>query len=585
MSIADVRDRVIAADPGLVRLYMAMRATAAVGTALGLLLALRSALHFPLTVPLLGAALGMTWTISVNDLTLREQRSTTLALWPAAALCVTVGTLTAANRYLSDSLFVGTLFLSIYARRYGPRGAALGTIGVIAFFFALFLHAAARDVPWLVLALAITALCTYAYRFIIFPDRPRLALANALAAFQARQRLIERARTVEQRTHHLYRLNEIALILDDLLAAPRDRRTVLQAEIAAACGASEPLRVDPSAPVRSDWTARGPFRIGTTPDTGRIAPTTRQAVQLTAAAIPAILIGEFLSPQRWYWAALAAFVTFLGTSSSGETRVKAWSRVFGTALGVVAGIVVAYPVRGHDTLAFCLVLVCLFAAVYTVRLSYAVMIFFLTILLSMLYVLLGLFSDQLLLLRLEETALGAVFGGLAASVVLPIPTGQVLLNVSREALQRLNRFIEAAVRRLTGDQTADPLTALRTLDEALQSVRTQIEPLVAQRHLARISNLRMRLTLLMACGHYARALADLAYEGDSDSPATELERLRERIATDIGIVVTADQTHAASLAAPESPPQHAGKALTYLYRIDAIIHKLAKTLAPPVQTG
>ncbi len=206
---------------------------------------------------------------------------------------------------------------------------------------------------------------------------------------------------------HLLRLNETGLLLDDLLSETTDRLSVIRAEL----DASAAPAVAPDALVDQAWTSRAAFRAGTQIEMPFAAPAMRQAIQLGAAASAAIVLGELLSPQRWYSAVLATFVIFLGTSSAGETRAKAWSRIAGTALGVAAGIAVGYALRADDVAAFCMLVLCLFAAVYTIRLSYAFMIFFITIVLSMLYVLLGLFSDQLLLIRLAETALGAVLGG------------------------------------------------------------------------------------------------------------------------------------------------------------------------------
>jgi hypothetical protein len=583
---ATLRDRIIAADPGLVRLHMAVRATASVGTALGILLLLRAAFHFPLSVPLMGAALGMSWTISVNDPAIRAQRITTLVIWFPAAVCLVLGTLTASNRILGDALFVCVLFLSIYLRAFGQRGAAIGTISVLSFFFALFLRASARDLPWLILALAITALTTYVCRFFIFRDRPALALRSALAAFRARQRVIARSiGNLRALNHHLFRLNETALILDDLLASTNDRIRVLDAELESADAAEHgrtnivPLALGADAPVRIGWTPRGPFRAGTQLNTGAIAPTTRQAIQLSAAGVLAIVIGELLSPQRWYWAVLAAFVVFLGTSSSGETRTKAWSRIVGTALGVAAGIVVTYPVRGHDSLAFVLLLVCLFAAVYTLRLSYAFMIFFLTIVLSLLYVLLGFFSDKLLLLRLVETAVGATLGGVAATLVLPISTTRVLLNVTVETLQRLDELVATAVNRFSGDLNADPVSAARKLDEAIQSARAQIEPLVAPMRLGGNDLFHTRLMLMTACGYYARALATLAYESTGAYTDGALQEARDAIAGDIREIIALNQgTPTRGIEHPELATPSNNEALSYLYRIDRVLRALAHTL-------
>ena len=82
---------------------------------------------------------------------------------------------------------------------------------------------------------------------------------------------------------------------------------------------------------------RDPERRATDePPDGGLRPTTRQAIQVTVAASLAIVIGELVSPARWFWAVIAAFVIFAGTNSWGETLTKGWQRLLGTMLGVPA---------------------------------------------------------------------------------------------------------------------------------------------------------------------------------------------------------------------------------------------------------
>ncbi|MYR58740.1 FUSC family protein, partial [Streptomyces sp. SID625] len=77
------------------------------------------------------------------------------------------------------------------------------------------------------------------------------------------------------------------------------------------------------------------------PATGLRRPTTRAAVQVALGSALAIVGGEFLSSQRWYWAVLTCWIVFINTSSTGEILVKGYRRLLGTVLGVVAGIVLA----------------------------------------------------------------------------------------------------------------------------------------------------------------------------------------------------------------------------------------------------
>jgi hypothetical protein len=601
-----LRDRLVAADPGLTRLYMAARATCAVASALGVLLLVAHWKHLPLTVPLVGAALGMTWAIAVTDPDPRKQRITTVALWFPAGAMLTLGTFTAPHRFVSDTLFVCVLFGSVYIRQYGPRAYAIGMVAVLAFFFSLFLRATFAQLPWLLFALAVTTICTYVVRFFLLPDNPKGAFHNGVLAFRARQRLI--AGTVEQiqarggwtralqrrMNHHVFRLNETAIALDDLLRgipASRARATILDTELATEEQVERVVR-DPNAPIRipllevhppslerGEWSPRGAFRVGTQIKTPGLTPAARQAIQLTLAAIPAIIAGEFLSAQRWYWGVLTAFVVFGGTTSAGETLRKAWSRVAGTALGVAAGVVVAIVVRGSQPAALAMLFVFLFIAVYGLRLSYALMTFGITAVLSLLYVLLGLFTDQILVLRLIETAIGAGFGGAAATFILPIHTESVVNSVTAEALNRLSSAVEAASSRLSGDKAAEPVAAARAYDEAFQSVRAQLLPLIYTLRIHPDETLRTRLLLLASCAYSLRALASLAIEAPPDCPVDLIRRSQQHVQQQIGVALKRLRDGKVAIPSVEKIDRtRESVALMHLERIDRSVHRLAAML-------
>ena len=57
-------------------------------------------------------------------------------------------------------------------------------------------------------------------------------------------------------------------------------------------------------------------------------------MQTAVATALAIAAGDLVSPNRWYWAAFAAFVMFQGTRSQGEALVKGAQFVIGTLAGV-----------------------------------------------------------------------------------------------------------------------------------------------------------------------------------------------------------------------------------------------------------
>ena len=84
----------------------------------------------------------------------------------------------------------------------------------------------------------------------------------------------------------------------------------------------------------------------TTPSTG-LNPSTKAAIQVAVATSAATILGELISPDRWYWAVLTAFLVFTGVSTRGEILTRAGHRIVGTIAGVVAGVLLAALV-GHN---------------------------------------------------------------------------------------------------------------------------------------------------------------------------------------------------------------------------------------------
>src|SRR5699024_2123808 len=143
---------------------------------------------------------------------------------------------------------------------------------------------------------------------------------------------------------------------------------------------------------------------------GRLDFTSRQAVQVAVACGLAIWIGRELDATRYYWAVIAAFIAFTGTGSRSETFIKSANRVLGTVTGLVVGSWSAHLTAGNTPLMLAVIIVSMFCGLYLVRVGYAYMIFFVTIMVSQLYGILHEFSEHLLMLRLEETVIGAACG-------------------------------------------------------------------------------------------------------------------------------------------------------------------------------
>ena len=132
-------------------------------------------------------------------------------------------------------------------------------------------------------------------------------------------------------------------------------------------------------------------------------------------------LGSILSERRFYWAVIAVFIAFVGANTSGEQVTKAVNRVLGTIVGILLGSLLAHAI-GHSTWSLAVIVLALGFGVYFIRVSYALMVIGVTVMVSELYEQLGEFSNHLLLLRLEETAIGAVVAALAALLVFPVRT-------------------------------------------------------------------------------------------------------------------------------------------------------------------
>lgn len=610
---------------------MATRTTAALGCSLLALYVLTRATGQPLTVALLGVVITMVASRSVNEPDPRQQRITMALLPVPAAVSITAAAVLASHQVVSDVVFVVVVFTAAYIRRFGARGRALGMVAFMSYFFTLYLRARISELPWMIGAVAVGAVCTYVMTTYVMPDRPERVLRATIRALRARMAIVVDTTAEAVRTGRLderrrrrmrartTRLNETALMVQSQIEDKADPATLwpgvtaeqlapwlLDAELAiewvatagrraATLAAENPSAIpaqtraalvdalsrlarairlpepdglqraaaqaqrlldeqcdpaddDPgSAAVRrlalaiinaatatSDVRAivdRGAGAVGSTdgerppacdgaaPEDAAepaeearpqgLRPTTRQAIQVTVAASLAIVVGELVSPARWYWAVIAAFVIFAGTNSSGETLTKGWQRLLGTLLGVPCGVLVATLLAGDRTAALAGIFVCLFCAFYFMTVTYSLMTFWITTMLALLYGLLGQFSFGVLMLRIEETALGAVIGVTVAVVVLPTHTRAAIRDDTRTFLASLSTLIDVSTSTMFGEaETVSPSEQARQLGRDLQRFRVTAKPLLAGvAGLAGRRSIRRALRIFAACDQYGRSLA------------------------------------------------------------------------------
>ncbi|MFF4834178.1 FUSC family protein [Streptomyces sp. NPDC001315] len=315
--------------------------------------------------------------------------------------------------------------------------------------------------------------------------------------------------------------------------------------------------------------------------TGLARVTTRQAVQATAGAGFALVVGQLVSGQRWYWAVGATWWIFVNTASRGETLVRGFRRVLGTVIGIGLGLLVAVPVNGAAVPTAALVAVCVFGIFYTAAVSYTWMMLWVTLLAELLYGLLGVLTPGLLALRLTETGVGALGAVLAVLFVLPVTTHTITDAWIQRALRCVHACTAEAAARLSGADHADPGRRVAELEQLLGRVRLAVAPLVHPLNpmLGRKRRARQVLALLDDCARETRGLVAVAADPEASHDArlaaacwrveAAVEALTRRGADDAEPPFTTAQ------------PPVAEPALAHLHGLERALVELAAPLRTP----
>lgn len=570
IEVRDLRDRVVASDPGLARLRQAVSAILAVGTTVAVESVVVAVVGPPkqigLLALLLGAVIAMPLATSVKESDRRVAAITVASGAVAAVTGAILGVLTAQVHLLGLITFTLVSFAAVWLRRFGPRWFTLGFLGWQAFFFSLFLDPPVASLPFMVGAIVIATLWVGLLLVTVLHVDPSAAVSRTVITLRARARAAisaamdvlddpEDLRSVRAMRGQLIQLSEVSLLLDGQLSTARTlphglragfvRRWVVDVEIgmdeicaavldlathedeippevlhdvrivlgslgwadtaialvsarelqatghhgipaARRLGAAAillletidqwdhpALRPDHTDEAleegnEDDFDAVVTLFSGNLPGSAGLAAmtldvetsrrwspsrlrlTTRQAIQAGVAAGLSIILGELISPQRYYWAVIASFIAFTGTATSGETVRKSISRIAGTIAGLVVAVGLANLTADSTPLTAVILGGSIFLAFYLQALSYTAMTFFITLMLGQLYTLLHTFTDQLLVVRLEETAVGAVVGLTVSLVVLPASTRATLRVARRAFLASLAALLDACADHLAG---------------------------------------------------------------------------------------------------------------------------------------
>lgn len=233
MSFVDrdhLRDLLVASDPELARLRQATRATVTAMLAATVLDLLAGALGQPTSVALIGINMAMMGSVLVNDPAPRDQKISVALVPVVASAALILGTLAAPTAWLANSLFLALVFVAVIVRRHGPRGLALGMIGFLAYFFALFFQARPANLPLMIAGIFVAAGLAYVVRFWLLRERPAALLYRrveglrrtiAVTLFRLARAAAD-GRVTPRRVAAVQRglgvVNESALAIEELLA-------------------------------------------------------------------------------------------------------------------------------------------------------------------------------------------------------------------------------------------------------------------------------------------------------------------------------------------------------------------------------
>ena len=256
---------------------------------------------------------------------------------------------------------------------------------------------------------------------------------------------------------------------------------------------------------------------------GLRAPATRRAIQAAVATGLALLAGTAVTSAHQYWAALAAFLVLGGASTVEETVVKGFQRIAGTIMGAIIGFWVSTLTGTNPFVILPLVLVCIFAAMYLRPVSYARMVFWMTMMLALLYEFLGTLTKETLQVRVLETIIGAAIALAVSVLLLPIRTRKEVNDDGVALLKTLDDITQICLKRLTGGSDVRSLTdQALTLDQRFRQLNSRVEPLRHSSGALAVDGIERRLTAASALTYYARHLikaTETLAPGDAPLPS------------------------------------------------------------------
>ncbi|MGD6962507.1 FUSC family protein [Fictibacillus phosphorivorans] len=182
--------KMVAADPGYVRLLKAGRATASLILAVftTLLIMGYTGHSGRITPAIVSGMLGLMGIMVVMDDTKQEMRITTLWLGVSAMLGITIGSLVANNAYYIDAVLVLSVFSSFYFSRFGTRYFSLFMIFFMTVYFSSVLKLSSDQLPWFYVGIWFGVAYAFILNFFLFQDTAK-NLKRSILSFHIQSNL------------------------------------------------------------------------------------------------------------------------------------------------------------------------------------------------------------------------------------------------------------------------------------------------------------------------------------------------------------------------------------------------------------
>ncbi|MFZ0446360.1 MAG: FUSC family protein, partial [Bacillus sp. (in: firmicutes)] len=181
--------RLLASDPGQIRLYKAGKAT------ISLILSLFTTFFIinttgneALMPAVVSAAIGMMGIMVVMDETRKKKQLTTILLGVSAIFGVTMGSLLTGSIYLIDGVLILLVFGSFYMTRFGVRYFSICMVGFMMVYISAILKLASSLLPFFYLAIAIGVAYAFILNFILFQSTAK-SLKRSLHSFHIQSNL------------------------------------------------------------------------------------------------------------------------------------------------------------------------------------------------------------------------------------------------------------------------------------------------------------------------------------------------------------------------------------------------------------